>query len=54
MTPQTKFIRMSARKIIESRLGGPLGPLATMPIDLRRLIYMLALDNNRSTPNVWL
>lgn len=34
---------MTARQIIETRLGRPLGPMATMPRDLRRAIYKLAL-----------
>jgi hypothetical protein len=34
---------MTARQIIETRLGRPLGPLATMPRDLRRAMYLLAL-----------
>ena len=33
---------MTARQIIESRLGRPLGPIATMPQDLRRALYLLA------------
>jgi hypothetical protein len=33
----------TARQIIEARLGRPLGPLATMPRDLRRALYLLAL-----------
>jgi len=40
---------MTARAIIESRLGRPLGPLATMPRDLRRALYLLALQLNRRT-----
>jgi hypothetical protein len=35
---------MTARQIIEARLGRPLGPLATMPHDLRRAVYLLALQ----------
>lgn len=35
---------MTARQIIEARLGRPLGPLATMPKDLRRAVYLLALQ----------
>ena len=35
---------MTARQIIEARLGRPLGPIATMPQDLRRAIYLLALQ----------
>lgn len=34
---------MTAREIIQARLGRDLGPLATMPSDLRRAIYLLAL-----------
>lgn len=34
---------MKARDIIQARLGRDLGPLATMPNDLRRAIYLLAL-----------
>lgn len=34
---------MTARQIIEARLGRCLGPLATMPRDLRRALYLLAL-----------
>jgi hypothetical protein len=34
----------TARQIIEARLGKPLGPLATMPKDLRRAVYLLALQ----------
>lgn len=35
---------MTARQIIEARLGRPLGPLATMLRDLRRALYLLALQ----------
>jgi hypothetical protein len=35
---------MTARRIIESRLGRPLGPLATMPPDLRAALYALAKE----------
>ena len=34
---------MTARQIIETRLGRLLGPVATMPRDLRRALYLLAL-----------
>jgi hypothetical protein len=34
----------TARAAIELRLGRPLGPLATMPRDLRDAVYMLALQ----------
>ncbi len=33
---------MTARQIIEARLGKPLGPIATMPKDLRQALYLLA------------
>lgn len=36
--------RMTARQIIEARLGRSLGPVATMPRDLRRALYLLALQ----------
>lgn len=35
---------MTARLIIETRLGRDLGPLATMPPDLRRALYLLGLQ----------
>ena len=35
---------MTARQIIETRLGRPLGSVATMPRDLRRALYLLALQ----------
>ena len=38
---------MTARQIIERRLGRDLGPLATMPRDLRQAIYKLALQMQR-------
>ena len=41
---------MNARQIIETRLGRPLGPVATMPQDLRRALYLLALHLVRMTP----
>jgi hypothetical protein len=45
---------MTARSILETRLGRPLGPLATMPRDLRTAIYFLALQlakpNRRGKP----
>ena len=34
----------TARQIIEARIGRPLGPLATMPRDLRVAVYLLALQ----------
>jgi hypothetical protein len=37
---------MTARQIIEARLGRLLGPIATMPRDLRRALYLLALAND--------
>jgi hypothetical protein len=36
--------KMTARQIIEARLGRPLGPLATMPRDTRDATYRLALQ----------
>ena len=36
--------RMTARQIIETRLGRSLGPIAAMPRDLRRAMYLLALQ----------
>lgn len=36
--------KLTARQIIERRLGRPLDPLATMPRDLRDAIYRLALQ----------
>jgi hypothetical protein len=33
---------MTARQIIEARLCRPLGPIATMPPDLRKALYTLA------------
>lgn len=41
---------MTARQIIEARLGRPLGPVATMPQDLRRALYLLALQLVRMAP----
>lgn len=35
---------MTARQIIEARLGRDLGPLAAMPRDIRRAVYLLALQ----------
>lgn len=35
---------MTARQIIEARLGRDLGPIATMPRDIRRAVYLLALQ----------
>lgn len=35
---------MTAREIIQARLGRDLGPLDAMPKDLRRAIYLLALE----------
>jgi hypothetical protein len=34
---------MTARKIIETRIGRPLWPLATMSRDLRRAMYLLRI-----------
>jgi len=41
---------MTARQIIEARLGRPLGPIATMPRDLRCALYLLARQLVRVTP----
>lgn len=35
---------MTARQIIETRLCRSLGPIATMPRDIRRALYLLALQ----------
>jgi hypothetical protein len=35
---------MTARSILEARLGRPLGPLGSMPRDLRTAMYRLALQ----------
>jgi len=40
---------MTARQIIEARLGRPLGPIVTMPQDLRRALYLLAKQLVRTT-----
>ena len=40
---------LTARQIIEARLGRPLGPIATMPRDLRRALYLLARQLVRKT-----
>lgn len=36
--------RMTARQIIEARIGRSLGPIATMPRDLRRALHLLSLQ----------
>lgn len=41
---------MTARQIITARLGRDLGPLATMPRDLRKALYRLALHLQRMKP----
>lgn len=41
--------RMTARQIIEARLERSLGPVATMPRDLRRALYLLARQLVRMT-----
>jgi hypothetical protein len=38
---------MTARQIIEARLGRDIGPLATMPRDMRTALYRLALHLQR-------
>ena len=40
--------RRTARQIITARLGRDLGPLATMPTDLRKALYRLALELQRN------
>ena len=35
---------LTARAILEARLGRPLGPIATMPQDLRRALLGLAKE----------
>lgn len=40
--------KLTARQIIEARLGRTLGPLATMPRDLRAALYRLALQLART------
>jgi hypothetical protein len=40
----TKEAPMTARSILETRLGRPLGPVAAMPRDLRVAMYRLALQ----------
>ena len=37
----------TARETIEARLGRPIGPLSDMPRDLRRALYLLALEKQR-------
>ncbi len=43
----------TARAIIETRLGRPLGPLAAMPRDLRDAIYLLALQLQAPRGRKW-
>lgn len=38
---------LTARQIIEARLGRSLGPIDTMPEDERRALYLLALQLQR-------
>jgi hypothetical protein len=40
--------RRTARQIITARLGRDLGQLATMPTDLRKALYRLALELQRN------
>lgn len=40
---------LTARQIIEARLGRPLCPIDTMPEDERRALYLLALQLVRKT-----
>ena len=39
---------LTARQIIEARLGRSLGPIDTMPEDERRALYLLAQQLQRS------
>jgi len=41
---------LTARQIIDARLGRPLAPLSTMPKDQRRALYLLALQLVRMAP----
>lgn len=41
----------TARRILEARLGRVLGPIATMPRDLRRALYLLARQINKHPRN---
>lgn len=38
----------TARSIIEARLGRDLGPIAAMPRDIRKALYLLALHMNKT------
>jgi len=38
---------ITARSILEARLGLALGPIRTMPKDIRRAMFLLALQLNR-------
>jgi len=42
--PANQETTMTARSILENRLGRPLGPIAAMPRDLRVAMYRLALQ----------
>lgn len=37
-------VTLTARQIIEKRLGRPLGPLKDMPNDLKKAMYLLGLQ----------
>ena len=39
--------RITARSILEARLGRKLGPVNTMPKDIRRAMFFLALQINK-------
>jgi len=39
--------RITARSILEARLGRALGPIKAMPEDIRRAMFLLALQLNR-------
>lgn len=46
----TRHERMTARQIIEARLGRPLGPLTDMPRDTRTSLYLLAKQLAKHSP----
>jgi len=39
---------ITARSILEARLGRALGPIRTMPRDIRRAMFLLALQLNKN------
>tara|TARA_R100000951_G_scaffold104367_1_gene97500 strand:- start:55 stop:201 length:147 start_codon:yes stop_codon:yes gene_type:complete len=41
--------RITARRVLEARLGRKLGPISIMPRDIRKALFFLALQlNNKS------